>query len=131
VRRLRERANNDAPRQIDLEGVVGERFGVVEKLLRGVGESSAACGLTAQCRFNAHVAPGLMGNAAKRKPRFFDLIAVELERRGDPGRRNTGKPTGGRQGSPWFRRYERAPASLAIMSAMCLLSVLRLWSSRF
>ena len=48
-----------------------------------MGESSAACGLTAQCHFNAHVAPGLMGNAAKRKPRFFDLIAVELERRGD------------------------------------------------
>ena len=83
MRCLRERANNGAPRQIDLEGVVGERFGIVEKLLRGVGESSAACGLTAQCRFNAHVAPGLMGNAAKRKPRFFDLIAVELERRGD------------------------------------------------
>ena len=88
MRSLCERANNRAPRQIDLESVVCKPFGIAEKMLRGLHESRAARDLAAQRRFYTHVSPRLMRDAAKRQPCFLDLVAAKLERRGD---RNQGK----------------------------------------
>ena len=88
VRSLCERANNRAPRQIDLESVVCKPFGIAEKMLRGLRESRAARGLAAQRRFYIQISSRLMRDAAKRQPCFLDLVAVKLKRRGD---RNQGK----------------------------------------
>ncbi len=70
-------------RQLDLEGVVREALGVAQHQVRRTGECRKACGLAAQRRLGARVAPRLVRDAAERQPRLFDRVAVELQRRRD------------------------------------------------
>ena len=81
ARRLRQRANDGAAREIDLEGVVLEALGVAQQDVRGAARNVASFGrLPAQRRFGRRVAPRLVRDAAERQARLLDRVAFELER---------------------------------------------------
>src|SRR5262249_24911698 len=79
TRRLRDRAHNAPARQVDLEGVVPEALGVAQNEIRGLGERRLAGRLSPKLSFGLCVAPRLMCDAAKRKTRLLDGVAVKLE----------------------------------------------------
>src|SRR5829696_6177146 len=78
-RRLRQRTDDGAPRQIDLERVVPEALGVAQHDVGGLRERSLARGLAAQRSFGLRLSPGPVGDAAQRETRLADVAAVELE----------------------------------------------------
>src|SRR4051794_34070669 len=75
-RRLRQGANDRQARQIDLEGVVAEAFGIAQHEIGGLGERRLARHLAAQRCFGLRLAPWLVGDAAERETRFADDAAV-------------------------------------------------------
>ena len=79
-RRLRQRADDGAASEIDLEGVVLEALGVAQQEVRSARERRLVGGLPAQRRFGRRVAPRLVRDAAERQTGLFDRIAFELQR---------------------------------------------------
>ena len=80
ARRLRQRADDGAARQVDLESVVLEALGVAQQEVGRARERRAFGGLPAQRRFGRRIAPRLVRDAAERQPRLLDRVAVELQR---------------------------------------------------
>src|SRR5215510_3387144 len=79
ARRLRQRAHDAAPRQLDLEVVVAE---AARSPQHGLGRAREA--LPRRCRavelrFRIPVAPGLVGDAAQREARLLDRTALDVE----------------------------------------------------
>src|SRR5262249_51290798 len=79
ARRLCERAHNGPAREVDLEGVVPKALGVAQNEICSLGERRLARRLSPQLSFGLSVAPRLMCDAAKRKARLLDGVAVKLE----------------------------------------------------
>ena len=69
----RQRAHDDAPRELDLEGVVAGGPGVRERRLGGAPEARGAGAAPARTASAARRAPGLRGDAAEREPRLAIL----------------------------------------------------------
>src|SRR5262245_46474765 len=78
ARCLRQRANDRAARQLDLERVVPEAFGLAQHDISGLGESRGISRLSTQRSFGLRVAPWLVGDAAERNARFLDGAAFEI-----------------------------------------------------
>src|SRR5215831_7225703 len=89
TRRLRERTHDAAAREIDLEGVVREAFGVAQQHVGRARERRRVGWLPAQRGFGLRITPGLVRDAAERKAPLLYGVAVELEpnRHGDQGER--------------------------------------------
>src|SRR5215831_11567801 len=79
TRRLRERAHNGPAREVDLEGVVPKALGVAQNEICGLGERRLVGRLSPQLSFGLGIAPRLVCDAAKRKARILDGVAVKLE----------------------------------------------------
>src|SRR5215204_915915 len=79
VRRLRQRADDGASRQIDLEVVVREAPGVAQQDVGRTTEIRSTRRLPAQARLSLRIAPRLVGNPAQRETPLPDRAAIEDE----------------------------------------------------
>ena len=62
-----------------LKALCAKTFGIAQNDVRRLRESRLHQGLARQCRFRLLISPGLVGNAAQRKPRILDDIAIDFE----------------------------------------------------
>src|SRR5262249_49646839 len=75
ARRLRESPDDGPAREIDLERVVPEAFGLTQDEIGRQGERRLAGGAAAQRRFGLGISPGFVRDSAEGKPRFPDGAA--------------------------------------------------------
>src|SRR6266508_941676 len=79
ARRLRQRAQDAAPRQLDLEVVVAEAARISQHGFGRVQEALPRCRRSVELRFGFTVAPGLVGYSAEREARLLDRAALDIE----------------------------------------------------
>src|SRR5712671_5054292 len=79
ARRLRQRAQNAAPRQLDLEVVVSEALGSSQNGFGRPHEGLARCRRPAELRFGFVVAPRLVRDSAERQARFLDRAVRDIK----------------------------------------------------
>src|SRR5215472_451503 len=78
-RRLGQRAQDAAPRQLDLEVVVAEPARVSQHGVSGTHEVFARGWRPIQLGFGLRIAPRLVRDAAERQARLFDRAALDVE----------------------------------------------------
>src|SRR4029453_12124608 len=78
-RRLGQRTQDGAPRQLDLEVVVAEAARVSQHGIRRMQEVFARRLRSIELRFGLTVAPRLVRGAAERHPRLLDRVALDFE----------------------------------------------------
>src|ERR1700730_13545300 len=79
ARRLPERAQDRAPRQLDLEVVVAEAARAAQNRVGGAGEILRGRALALELAFRLAVAPWLVGDAAEREARLLDGAVLDVE----------------------------------------------------
>src|SRR5215470_11343222 len=87
ARGLRQRADDGSARQLDLERVVPETFGLAQQDIGRLPESPRVGRPSAQRSFGLQIAPRLVGDTAQRKAGVLDGAAFELESGGDRNER--------------------------------------------
>src|SRR5882757_2911398 len=76
---LSQCANDAAPRQVDLEGIVLITPGVAQQQIGGAPKTGLVGSLSAQRCFGQHVTPWLVRDTAERKTRLLDGIVLEFQ----------------------------------------------------
>ena len=82
-RRLRQRSNDNAVGEVNLECVVRESLGIAQHDVGNADERRLVGFLAPQCGFGGCVTPGLVGDTPKRQAGLFDRLAFQLEPSGD------------------------------------------------
>src|SRR6476646_2596442 len=79
LRRLRQRAHDGAPGQLDLEIVVAAAARFAQNQVGRTQEVLPRCRRSLELRFRFAVAPGLVGYPTEREARLLDRLALDIQ----------------------------------------------------